>query len=56
MLRKIEVKNGRAIWKSSDNHTGAINFYGVRPVDANDKPFDDRFPMLWQARESLETA
>lgn len=56
MLRKIEVKNGKEIWKSSDNRTGEIGFYGVRSAGQDDKPFDHVVQRLKQARELLVTA
>lgn len=58
MLRMIDKKNGKAIWKSStiDRKTGAeiVNFYGVRDADAKDTPFDSEHGRLAQAREALD--
>ena len=58
MLRKIEIRNGKGIWKSSsaDRKTGAeiISFYGVRAADATDTPFDSRHDKLYQAREATD--
>ena len=60
MLRKIDRVGDNEIWKSSgiDGKTGAevINFYGVRPVGAKEKPFNSQHDTLRDARESLETA
>lgn len=60
MLKLIDKKNGKAIWKSStaDRKTGAelINFYGVRDVDARDTPFDSQHGSLRDAREALDAA
>ncbi len=58
MLRKIETRNGKGIWKSSgaDRKTGAevVNFYGVRAADAKDTPFDSQHERLYQAREATD--
>ena len=53
MLREIERKNGKSIFKSSDNHTGTVNFYGVRDTQAVNKPFEQKFAFLKAAREAI---
>ena len=53
MLREIEKRNGMTIWKSSDNRTGSINFYGVRSTEAANKPFDSTHATLTDARKEL---
>ncbi len=58
MLRKIETRNGKGIWKCSgaDRKTGAevISFYGVRDTDPKDTPFDSQHDRLYQAREATD--
>jgi len=58
MLRLIDKKNGKSIWKSSRAVKGAemINFYGIRDVDAKDTPFDSQHDTLRDAREALDAA
>lgn len=60
MLRMIDKKNGKAIWKSStaDRKTGAeiVNFYGIRAVGVTDKPFDSQHGSLRDARTALDAA
>jgi len=60
MLRMIDKKGGKAIWKSStiDRKTGAeiVNFYAIRDVGAKDTPFDSEHSRLAQAREALDAA
>ena len=58
MMRRIEIRNGKGIWKSSatDRKTGAevIGFYGVRDADAKETPFDSQHDKLYQAREATD--
>ena len=60
MLRKIDSKGGKEIWKSSgaDRKTGAevINFYGVRGKGKENTPFDSQHDTLRDAREALDAA
>ena len=53
MLRMIEKRDGMSIWKSSDNRTGTVNFYGTRPTDAINQPFTDTHATLTDARKAL---
>ena len=53
MLREIERKNGKAIWKSSDNRTGEVNFYGIRDAGVKDAPFEKQVQRLREAREAI---
>ena len=51
MLRTVQVTNTQEIVKSSNNKTGESSFYGVRDKGAMNKPFDETFSTLGQARE-----
>ena len=58
MLKMIEKRNGKSIWKCSgaDRKTGAevVSFYGVRAAEAKDTPFDSQHDRLYQAREATD--
>lgn len=50
MLRVVDTTETQEIVKSSNNHTGVTNFYGVRGKGAKNQPFDETFPTLGAAR------